>query len=176
MNVIYKFENCLVNVLETINKYNDTFKDAPDYFGQVIAANESLDAYQEMFRLYPNNDEMLHQLNRDANIYLFTYFDLDIVRNILSNLDCLDVFSEIVKVNYFADDMFSIILKQWAAKNSGSELLNYYVADQLADYHRAESLKFKFIHAKWSDYADKSTFSNSVMNCRDGYDLVDILL
>lgn len=176
MNVIYKFENCLVNVLETVNKYNEKFKEIPDHFGQIIAANECMGTHEKMFKLYPNNDEMLHQLSRDADIYLFTYFDLDIVRSILSNLDCLDIFSEIVKVNYFEDDVFPYILKQWAARDSSQGHLNYYVADQLDDYRRAESLKFKFIHAKWSDYADKSTFSNSVMNCRDGYDLVDILL
>jgi len=176
MNVIYKFENCLVNVLETVNKYNEKFNEIPDHFGQVMAADEYVCTYSKIFKLYPNNDEMLHQLSRDADIYLFTYFDLDIVRNILSNLDCLDIFSEIVQVNYFEDDVFSEILKQWAVRDSSQSNLNYYVADQLADYRRAESLKFKFIHAKWSDYADKSTFPNSVMNCRDGYDLVDILL
>jgi hypothetical protein len=165
-----------VNILETVNKYNEKFKDVPDHFGQIVAANDCVGKYQKIFRLYPNNDEMLHQLNRGADIYLFTYFDLDIVRNILSNLDCLDIFSEIVKVNYFEDDVFPGILKKWAASNSSQDVLNYYVADQLVDYRRAEDLKFKFIHAKWSDYADKSTFSNSVMNCRDGYDLVDILI
>ena len=175
MNVIYKFENCLVNILETVNKHNEDFKNATDHFGQILTANECLGLYTKLYKLYPNNDEMLHQLNRDANIYLFSYFDLDVVRNILTNLNCINYFSGIIKVNYFEESLFAATIKQLGAKHFSEDQLSYYVGDQSNDCRVAEYLNFKFIHARWSDYADKSTFLNSIMSCRDGYDLVDIL-
>lgn len=173
MNVIYKFENCLVNIFESIIKINPDLRNNSEKIIELSGVN--LPRYLNDLKLYPNNDEMLHQLGRNFKLHVFTYFDVVIVKQILNELNCGKMFDSITQIKNTSAENNKIIVDDWLRSLEIRSQLNYYVGDQLIDYEIAEKFNFKFIHAKWCSLSDKSKFINSFMNCRDGYDLVDIL-
>jgi phosphoglycolate phosphatase-like HAD superfamily hydrolase len=173
MNVIYKFENCLVNIFESIIKINPDLQNNFDKIIRTPDLNKAL--YLDIYKLYSNNDEMLHQLSRKFNLHIFTYFDVTVVENILNELNYGKMFSSITQLKYSSSENNNKIISDWLSFWDIDTQLNYYVGDQLVDYEIAEIFNFKFIHAKWSYFSDKTNYINSFMNCRDGYDLVEIL-